>query len=115
MFVINGLAVINSNELVITDAQSALDLIATVGHYHHTISLIIPKAAVTESFFKLSTGVAGEVLQKFSNYGARIAIVGDFSGYDSKPLQDFIFECNNGCAVFFAATEAEAIFKLSKV
>ena len=62
-----------------------------------------------EDFFILSTGLAGDILQKYVNYGGRIAIYGDFSHYTSKPLKDFIYESNRGKDVFFVKTEAEAI------
>ena len=44
----------------------------------------------------------------------KLAIVGDFSGYTSKPLRDFIYESNNGSHVFFVATVEEALEKLSR-
>jgi hypothetical protein len=108
------IAVIDSNERVIIDAQSALDLIVTMNYEHEATRIVLHKAAVCEDFFKLSTGVAGEILQKFINYGAKLAIVGDFSGYRSKPLHDFIYESNNGKDVFFVGDVDEAIEKLSR-
>ena len=36
--------------------------------------------------------IAGDILQKFVNYGIKFAIFGDFTGYTSKPLKDFIYE-----------------------
>jgi hypothetical protein len=80
------IAVVESDGLVITDGQSALDLAATVDYEYGTQRVIIPKPAICEDFFKLSAGIAGEVAQKFVNYGFHVAIVGDFSGYASKPL-----------------------------
>ena len=62
----------------------------------------------------LSTGLAGEILQKFVNYGGRIAIYGDYSHYTSKPLKDFIYESNNGKDVFFVSSLEEAVEKLTK-
>ena len=50
--------------------------------------LAIDKKAVTEDFFILSTGLAGEILQKFTNYHIKAAFYGDFTRYTSKPLQD---------------------------
>ena len=44
----------------------------------------------------------------------KLAIIGDFSGYTSKPLRDFIYESNNGNHVFFVSSEAEAVEKLSR-
>jgi len=63
----------------------------------------------------LSTGLAGEILQKFINYHIKIAIYGDYSNYTSKPLKDFIYECNHGKDFFFTATKEEGIEKLIEV
>ena len=68
---------------------------------------------MSEDFFILSSGLAGEVLQKFVNYGMKVAIVGDYSRYTSKPLQDFIRESNRGKTVFFVSSESEALEKLA--
>ena len=77
-------------------------------------NIIISKKLIANDFFILSTGLAGEILQKYINYGGRIAIFGDFSHYTSKPLKDFMYESNRGKDVFFAATEAEAIAMLTR-
>ena len=74
-----------------------------------TNNIAIDKKLISEDFFILSTGLAGEILQKYINYGGRIAIYGDFSHYTSKPLKDFIYESNKGKDVFFVKTEVEAI------
>jgi hypothetical protein len=111
MRVKSGVAAVQSDEPVITDTQSALDLIAAVKYETGCDCIAVSKSAVAESFFVLSTGIAGEILQKFVNYHVKLAIIGDFSSYTSKPLRDFIYECNNGSHVFFAASEDEAIRK----
>lgn len=59
--------------------------------------------------------IIGDILQKFVNYGIKFAIFGNFSKYTSKPLKDFIYECNQGKDVFFAKDEAEAIKILNVV
>lgn len=112
---INGVSVtvIKSDELVITDTQSALDLISTIAYYDKCNRIAVYKESITEDFFKLSTGIAGEILQKFVNYSVKFAIIGDFSIYTSKALKDFIYECNNGSHVFFVASEQEAVEKLT--
>ena len=58
--------------------------------------LVIPVSRLAPDFFKLSTGLAGAVLQKCTNYSFRVAIVGDISAYTEKsaPLRDFIYESN---------------------
>ena len=106
---------VETEETLITDVQSALDLMATVRYETGADRMILPKIALDERFFVLSSGLAGDVLQKFVNYQLKIAIVGDYSGYTSKPLRDFIYESNNGSHVFFVATVEEALEKLSCV
>lgn len=39
-------------------------------------------------------------------------LITDFSGYTSKPLCDYIYECNNGEHLNFVESEDEAIRKL---
>lgn len=112
MNTIGDIAVIHSSTPIIADVQSALDLIVSVGFTHRITKIAINKAAVSEDFFKLSTGLAGEVVQKFVNYGFRLAIIGNFSGYTSKPLQNYIYECNTGRHLYFVADEEEAVRKL---
>ena len=109
------IALVESGEALITDLQSALDLMATVRYETGADRMILPKAALDERFFVLSSGLAGDILQKFVNYQLAVAIVGDFSGYTSKPLRDFIYESNNGSHVFFVAAVEEALEKLSRV
>jgi len=107
------IALIHSSEELITDVQSALDLIATVQYETGCHRIVLHKTAITETFFDLKTKLAGEILQKFINYQTKIAIVGDFSAYSSKSLRDFIYECNHGKDIFFLASEHEAVEKLS--
>lgn len=108
-----SIAIVQSDEIIIEDAQSALDFIMTIQYYDDCHRIAIYKEAVIEDFFKLSTGIAGEILQKFSNYRKKLAIIGDFSTYTSKPLKDFIYESNRGNTVFFVSDEQAAIDKLS--
>jgi len=108
------IAQVESDEVLITDVQSALDLMATVRYETGADRMILPKAALDERFFVLSSGLAGDILQKFVNYQLIVAIVGDYSGYTSKPLRDFIYESNNANHVFFVPTVEEAIQKLSR-
>lgn len=107
-------AIVESESLVITDAQSAFELLMSAKYEVGTANLAISKKLIVEDFFILSTGLAGEILQKPINFGGRIAIYGDYSRYTSKPLHDFIYESNQGKTVFFVSTEAEAIDRLTR-
>lgn len=106
------IAHIIADSLVITDTQSALDVIATAQYETDCDKIIIDKACVIDDFFILSTGIAGEILQKFTNYGKRVAIIGDYSKYTSKPLLDFIYESNKGNCVYFLSDIEQAVAKL---
>ncbi|MGI6154029.1 MAG: DUF4180 domain-containing protein [Christensenellaceae bacterium] len=107
------IAIVHANETIITDVPSALDFLASVRYEADTDRIALNKEALSEDFFELRTKLAGEVLQKFVNYYAKLAIHGDFSIYTSKALKDFIYECNNGRHIFFTATQDEAIEKLA--
>ena len=72
-------------------------------------ALLVDKAAVAEDFFILSTGLAGEILEKFIQYRIKMAVYGDFSCYTSKPLRDFIYESNHGSDFFFVPEREEAL------
>ncbi|MBQ8375162.1 MAG: DUF4180 domain-containing protein [Clostridia bacterium] len=111
----NGvIAAVASDEMLIVDEQSALDLLMTAQYEAETKYIVVDKNAITEKFFILSSGIAGAVLQKIINYKGKIAIYGDFTKYTSKPLKDFIYESNHGKDVFFAATKQEAVEYLQK-
>lgn len=108
------IAVVSSNEKIITDTQSALDLVMTVKYETGTNKIIMEKQNIADEFFVLSSGMAGEILQKFINYHIKIAIYGDYSKYTSKPLKDFIYESNKGKDVFFVSTLDEAVDMLTR-
>ncbi len=107
-------AVVKSDDIVIIDTQSALDLLMSAKYDVGTKNIVINKKLIIEDFFILSRGLAGEILQKYINYGGRIAIYGNYSHYTSKPLKDFIYESNKGKDVFFVSTEDEAIERLTR-
>lgn len=108
-----AIAFLESDTPLITDVQSALDLMATVQYETDSTRIALQKSAISETFFVLSTRLAGDILQKFVNYGVKLAIIGDYSRYTSKPLKDFIYESNQGRHIFFVSSEEEAIEKLA--
>lgn len=102
-------AVVEGSEVIIRDAQDALDLMASIMYTHGCTKAVLNKANITEEFFRLQTGLAGEILQKFTNYRFVVAIFGDFDLYESKSLRDFIYESNQGRQVFFAKDQQSAL------
>ena len=107
-------AVVHSEELVMKDVESALEVLMHAKYDLGTGNVVISKELIVPEFFILSTGIAGEILQKYVTYGGRIGIYGDFSQYTSKPLKDFIYESNGGRDVFFADSEEDALCRLTR-
>ena len=109
--IVEDIAIVNSDEIIVKDVQSAIDFIMTIKYETNCSKIALNTDAIIEDFFILSKGLAGEVLQKFINYQTKFAIYGDFSKYTSKPLKDFIYESNNGKDIFFVKDENEVISK----
>lgn len=108
-----AIAVLSGGETQITDAATALDLAMSVRYETGASRLAIDKRLVCDNFFILSTGVAGDILQKLMNYRFKAAIYGDYSRYTSKPLRDFIRESNRGKDFFFVSAREEAVQRLA--
>lgn len=108
----NEIAEVVNPDVIITDGQSAIELI-----YHPLLSgadkIILHQHNLSPEFFNLSSGIAGDVLQKFVNYRCRLAIVGQFSNLNSNSLMAFIAESNRGKSIYFAPDVATAIMALS--
>lgn len=106
-------AVLSSTEMV-TGAASLLDLLADISYHSGCRHLVVEKCSLPEGFFDLSTGIAGELLQKCSNYRFSLAIAGDFSRYRSKSLADFIRECNREGRILFVPDVEEGLSRLTR-
>ncbi|WP_407481513.1 DUF4180 domain-containing protein [Elizabethkingia meningoseptica] len=106
---INGIRIaeVSSEKLLIGNIQDALDLLVEL-YYQGFDKIIIGEHHLIPDFFDLKNKMAGEILQKFSNYKMRLAVIGRFS-YESKSLKDFIYECNKGKLVNFVNTLSEAL------
>jgi hypothetical protein len=72
-------------------------------------TIVLGRKDFDESFFDLRTKVAGEILQKVSNYRKRLVILGDFAEPGSRALRDFIYESNRSGQVVFAADLDSAV------
>ncbi|MDO9634142.1 MAG: DUF4180 domain-containing protein [Paludibacter sp.] len=107
------IAEVLSETTIINKIEDGIDILGNL-YYQGFDKIVIHKKNITPAFFDLKTGIAGEILQKFSTYRVRLAIVGDFSKYKSKSLNDFIYESNKGKHINFVASCTEAIERLSK-
>ena len=110
----NGLQVaeISSDGLLIREIQDGVNLVGEA-YFQGFDRIILHETNITPDFFDLKNGIAGEILQKFSNYRIRLSIVGDFSKYTRKSIRDFIYESNKTGRITFVGSVEEAIELLS--
>lgn len=111
----NGIRIaeIISEETEIKNAQDAVDIMMNC-MYQGADGIIIGKQNLAADFFDLKSGLAGDILQKFSTYNARLAIVGDFENITSKSLIDFIYESNQIARINFVSSLDRAMEVLSR-
>ncbi|RLJ32885.1 uncharacterized protein DUF4180 [Chryseobacterium sp. 7] len=107
------IAEIISDDIIIRSAQDGLDLMGNI-YYQGFDKVILYEKNITPEFFDLKTKIAGEILQKFSNYRIGLAIVGDFSKYESKSMKDFIFESNKTKHINFVERLKNALENFSE-
>ena len=93
-------AEIITDKVILRSTEDGLDLLGNL-YYQGFDKIIIHEKNITPEFFDLKTKIAGEILQKFAQYQMPLIIVGDFSKYKSKSLNDFIFESNKSQQINF--------------
>lgn len=101
-----------ADEVILASADDGLTILGNL-YYQGYDAIILHTKNISPLFFDLKSGIAGEVLQKFSNYRVRLAIAGDFSGYTAKSFVDFVRESNKVKQVNFVGTIEEALSVLS--
>ncbi len=87
---------------------SPMDVVAKCFE-HRTQALLIDRAALPTEFFDLRTGVAGELVQKLTQYDVRLACV--VPDLDAQPerFQEFAREANRGNRVRIFGSRGDAI------
>ncbi len=120
MFTINShnikdkkVAEVIANGFIIHTAEDGLNLLVDL-YYQDFDKIILYEKNIVPDFFDLKNGMAGEILQKFSNFRVRLVIVGDFSKYSGQAIKDFIFESNKLKQINFLSTLPEALNLFSK-
>ncbi len=86
-----------SPNILIHSAQDALDIMAN----SPSNMIVLYEHNFEKEFFDLRTQKLGEILQKFTNYFVKLAIIGDFDKYSSESLKAFIYESNKGTNYLF--------------
>ena len=100
--------ILDSSGPVIASERDATDLIGDAFGQGADL-VVIPVERLSPEFFRLASGLAGNVLQKFTNYRMRVAIVGDITAFTAKsaPLRDFVRESNQRGEVRFLESAAD--------
>jgi PadR family transcriptional regulator, regulatory protein AphA len=98
----------NSAETLLRSEQDALDLIIACSE-NNTHLLMLHSEVLSDDFFKLRTGLAGQVLQKFINYQVKVAVVLTSEQKIKGKFKELIAESNRGndFRVFINIPEAE--------
>jgi len=105
-------AELTDEKAVVSEVQEVLDLMGDCG-FNGCNRIILKEENLNPDFFRLHTGLAGEILQKFSTYDFKLAIIGNFSKFRSKNLQDFIRESNKGRSIFFVNSLDDALTRMT--
>jgi hypothetical protein len=106
------IATVDGQRGAIQHELDALDLMAAASVEGASI-IVVPKDLFAPAFYELQSGVAGAILQKFVNYGMRLAILGDFDAVESTSLRAFIFESNRGRHFCFCPDLERALLRLT--
>lgn len=102
------IAKLTSDGLIINSIEDGIDLLGSL-YYEGYDKVIIYEKNLNPKFFDLKTKMAGEILQKFTQYKVQLSIVGEFSKYNSSSLDDFIRESNKGHHIHFVDSIDQAL------
>ena len=92
--------------------RDATDVVGNAS-FQYAELVILDARQLPAQFFDLSTGIAGAVLQKFSNHRLRLVIVGYDPSHASESLKALIRESNRGSWVWFVADREEALRRIA--
>lgn len=101
------IAEVIADQVLISTAEEGLQILVDL-YYQDFDRMILHEKNISDEFFDLRSKLAGEILQKFSNFRVRLAVVGDFGKYPGQSIKDFIFESNKGRQINFMTSLAEA-------
>lgn len=92
----------------IATEQDALELVAACIE-HGTGLLLLPADALAADFFRLRTGLAGQIMQKLANYHMKTALVLPAETTVTGRFKDLMAEMNSGNTFRIFAGESEAV------
>lgn len=108
---VQGAAVYELKSGVVANERGATDLVGNAA-FMAADYLLVDVKRLAPDFFDLSTGLAGTVMQKFSNYRVSLVIVGYDRSKASGSLSALIRESNRGSTIWFVADREEALTRI---
>ncbi len=96
--------------ILIAGEQDALDVMVNAG----CDRIILHAENLSPDFFRLASGVAGAVLQKFVTFGCRVAIVGSLADRPGESLQALVRESRRSGQIMFTDTLEDALRRLAR-
>ena len=95
-------------KMMINDEQDAVDLVGLCGE-NKTNKILFYDENLSENFFNLKTKTAGGILQKFTNYNVKAALVLSNDNYIKGRFGEMVLEANKGgnFGVFIDKKKAE--------
>jgi hypothetical protein len=103
-----SIAEVRDDAFVVANGHMAGELILNAS-FAGADALLLRKEQLPIGFFDLKSGLAGEILQAFSTYRMRLAIVGDFAEHTGDAWLAFVRESNRMGQVSFVSTTDEAL------
>ncbi|GAB3952260.1 DUF4180 domain-containing protein [Streptomyces sparsus] len=99
---------------LIRGTQDALDVLGAAFGADASWAAV-PVSRFHEDFFRLRTGAAGEVTQKFAQYRVGLAVVGDIDAHTaaSAALRDLVREGNRGGGLWCVSDPEELRARLT--
>jgi len=83
----------------LVDLEAFTDLLGNL-YFQGMDGAVLYTHQLPKNFFDLKNKMAGDILQKFSNYRLRLIIIGSIES-ESRALDDFIRESNSGQLINF--------------
>ena len=108
----NSTKLYHESTTLIENLSDFLDFIGNA-RYSGTANVLIDSCNLTDDFFDLKSGVAGEYLQKLSNYAVRAAIVLNTVHLENPRFREMVSEANrsgHSIAYFLDREKAENWF-----
>lgn len=103
---------------VLGTEADALDLLVAAGPWGAGASWVaLPENRLSGDFYRLRTGLAGAIMQKFVNYHMGLVILGDLTARTatSPTLRDLVRESNRGKHIWFVSTVDELRGQLARL